>query len=106
MVIYIPDELECEVEKWFFEYVEDGPYSEALYDLLRILEDNEVTLWERVFEAEAEQEKLDDENDRLKDDVGELKTGFKTILENIEEGTTLKEIKKLIETSILYGEKE
>ena len=96
------DELELLVTKWFFDNIDDGPYSEALYELLEILDENELILWGRVQEAETDQEKLDAENEKLTEEVATLTADALLMEEKIAEHETTielyaKEIKEITE---------
>lgn len=80
----IPDDLEMEVNAWFFEYVEDVAYSDALRELIKILDSNEKTLWERIYEAEREEAKAQDTLEANEVKLDALETKLTTMERELE----------------------
>lgn len=70
--VTVPDELTCQVVEWFHKHIEDGMYSEALYELMSILDENELVLWERIIEAEKACEIAEDEREKAQEQVSEI----------------------------------
>lgn len=60
-----PDDLKTEVEAWYFEHIEKAPYSDALRELIKLLDYDEWLLRKRREHSQEAHKKVVDLEEKL-----------------------------------------
>lgn len=78
------DELKADIERWFYKHIADGPYSEALYELMQVVDVVCLSYETALADANAERTAAIAEYEELDATVSDLKRGLEGLLCSVE----------------------